>query len=93
MEILYTPRLNPDNIRQYVTLDHPERLDEAMKEDKGVIVLTAHMGNWEWLGALAMYGYPASTIVKTRPIVPLPDCSMKIGKAWALKSLPAAAMK
>lgn len=66
MEILYTPRLNPDNIRQYVTLDHPERLDEAMKEDKGVIVLTAHMGNWEWLGALAMYGYPASTIVKNQ---------------------------
>lgn len=66
MEILYTPNLNPENIRDYVTLDHPERLDEAMKEDKGVIVLTAHMGNWEWLGALAIYGYPATTIVKNQ---------------------------
>lgn len=66
MEILYTPNLNPENIRDYVTLDHPERLDEAMKEGKGVIVLTAHMGNWEWLGALAIYGYPATTIVKNQ---------------------------
>lgn len=66
MEILYTPNLNPGNIRDYVTLEHPERLDEAVKEGKGVIVLTAHMGNWEWLGALAMYGYPASTIVKNQ---------------------------
>ena len=31
MEILYTPNLNPGNIRDYVTLEHPERLDEAVK--------------------------------------------------------------
>lgn len=93
MEILYTPRLNPDNIRQYVTLDHPERLDEAMKEDKGVIVLTAHMGNWEWLGALAMYGYPASTIVKNQANSAVTRLLNEIGKAWDLKSLPAAVMK
>lgn len=68
LEILYTPNLTKDNIKQFVTLDHPERLDEALKENKGVIVLTGHIGNWEWLGALALYGYPASTIVKTRLI-------------------------
>ena len=28
MEILYTPKLNKDNISQYVTLEHPERLAE-----------------------------------------------------------------
>ena len=66
LEILYTPNLNAGNIAEYVTLDHPERLDEALKEDKGVIILTGHIGNWEWLGALALYGYPASTIVKNQ---------------------------
>lgn len=66
LEILYTPNLTKDNINQFVTLDHPERLDEALKENKGVIVLTGHIGNWEWLGALALYGYPASTIVKNQ---------------------------
>lgn len=68
MEILYTPKLNKDNISQYVTLEHPERLDAALKENKGVIVLTGHIGNWEWMGAsLALYGYPTTTIVKKQP--------------------------
>ena len=68
MEILYTPKLNKDNISQYVTLEHPERLDAALKENKGVIVLTGHIGNWEWMGAsLALHGYPTTTIVKKQP--------------------------
>lgn len=68
MEILYTPNLNKENISKYVTLEHPERLDAALKENKGVIVLTGHIGNWEWMGAsLALYGYPTTTIVKKQP--------------------------
>lgn len=68
LEILYTPRLNKDNISQFVTLEHTERLDAALQEQKGVIVLTAHIGNWEWMGAaLALHGYPTTTIVKKQP--------------------------
>lgn len=92
MEILYTPNLNPGNIRDYVTLEHPERLDEAVKEGKGVIVLTPY-GNWEWLGALAMYGYPASTIVKNQANDAVTRLLNETVKAWGWKSLPAAAMK
>ncbi|KMO86996.1 lipid A biosynthesis acyltransferase [Megasphaera cerevisiae DSM 20462] len=67
-EILYTPRLNTNNIADFVTLDHPERLEEALQQNKGVIVLTGHIGNWEWMGAsLALYGYPTTTIVKKQP--------------------------
>ncbi|WP_301859846.1 lysophospholipid acyltransferase family protein [uncultured Megasphaera sp.] len=68
MEILYTPRLTKENISQYVTLEHPEKLEAALKENKGVIVLTGHIGNWEWMGAsLALNGYPTTTIVKKQP--------------------------
>lgn len=68
LEILYTPNLNKDNISKFVTLEHAERLDAALKENKGVIVLTAHIGNWEWMGAtLALHGYPTTTIVKKQP--------------------------
>ena len=28
-----------------------EHLEKAIAEDKGVIVLTGHVGNWEWMGA------------------------------------------
>lgn len=68
MEILYTPNLTRENISRYVTLEHRERLDAALAENKGVIVLTGHIGNWEWMGAsLALYGYPTTTIVKKQP--------------------------
>jgi len=41
-----------------------EYLDKAYREGKGVIALTAHIGNWEWGGvALALKGYPTSAIV------------------------------
>lgn len=67
MEMMYIPRLvkEKDHIRDYITIDHPEYLEEAFQEGRGIVGLTAHMGNWEWLGAgLALYGYPTSAIGK-----------------------------
>lgn len=68
MEMLYMSRLNKENISQYITVDHPERISEALAENKGVIILTAHMGNWEWMGAgLALKGFPSTAIAKRQP--------------------------
>ncbi len=68
MEILYMPNLTKDFIGKHIELRGAEYLDAALQEDKGVIILTAHVGNWEWMGAaLAANGYPATTIVKKQP--------------------------
>ena len=68
LEILYTPNLNQKNILDYVSIDHPERIDAALNEKKGVIILTGHIGNWEWLGAASsLLGYPVTVIVKKQP--------------------------
>lgn len=70
MELLYTPRLVKEktDLAQYVTIDYPERLRAALDEGRGVVGLTAHFGNWEWLGAgLALYGFPTTTIAKRQP--------------------------
>lgn len=67
MEMLYMPRLcrEKDHIDDYVKIDHPEYLEAAYAEGKGIVGLTAHMGNWEWLGAgLALHGYDTSAIGK-----------------------------
>lgn len=67
MEMLYMPRLcrEKDHINEYVKIDHPEYLEAAYAEGKGIVGLTAHMGNWEWLGAgLALHGYDTSAIGK-----------------------------
>lgn len=70
LEMLYTPRLVADkeNLSQYIEIDHPERMWDALAKGAGVIALTAHIGNWEWLGAgLALYGFPLATIAKRQP--------------------------
>ncbi len=67
LEMMYMPRLceEKDRINDYVKIDHPEYLEAAYAEGKGIVGLTAHMGNWEWLGAgLALHGYDTSAIGK-----------------------------
>lgn len=66
-ELLYTPRLvkEKEHINDYVTIENKEYFDEALKEGKGVIGLTAHFGNWEWMGAgAALHGYKISAVAK-----------------------------
>lgn len=68
LEVLYMPRLKPDTIGDYVTLENRHYLDAAMAEGKGVAILAAHFGNWEWLGAaLALNGYPLAAVIKPQP--------------------------
>ena len=68
METLYMPNLTPEFIKEHIEMRGLERLDAAVAEDKGVVILTAHVGNWEWMGAaLAAHGYPSTTIVKKQP--------------------------
>ena len=65
MEVLYFPRITPDNIRKYVTMEGEEHLREALQDGKGVVLATAHSGNWELLGAaLAMCGFPLVAVVQ-----------------------------
>ena len=65
MEVLQTPRLNSENIGRLVTYEGRQNIDDALKAGKGVIILTGHFGNWEFLGtALALSGYKLNYIVR-----------------------------
>ena len=57
MEVLYFPKIKQD-INKYVEIQGREYLDEALKQGKGIVLATAHSGNWELLGGgLALNGY------------------------------------
>lgn len=65
MEVLYMPKIHKGNIEEYVHIDNPEYLTEALSYGKGAILATAHSGNWELFGAaLAMHGFPLVAVAQ-----------------------------
>ena len=68
LEVMYIPALTQEKIQNYVAIENRQYLDEALAHGRGVVLLTAHIGNWEWLGAsLAMAGFPLTSVMKRQP--------------------------
>src|SRR5438445_818818 len=60
--------LTPEQIRRMVRPQGRERIDRALAEGKGVVVVTAHVSNWDILAAAsAVYGYPISAVTNDLP--------------------------
>lgn len=57
--------LSADQIRQLVTVNGLERLDQALSAGKGVIVVSAHVGNAEVImHRFALQGYPITGVAE-----------------------------
>lgn len=68
LDILYMPNLNEKNLSDYIKIDHLERMTDALAEGHGVVVLTGHIGTWEWLSAaFTLNGLPVTAIAKLQP--------------------------
>lgn len=66
IELLRFPIMGEDYFKKYITIEGDEKLKRALKEEgKGVIVLTAHFGNWE-LSSLAasIEGYKMNVLAR-----------------------------
>lgn len=67
VEFILLQKLNRNNFRNYIDLriEGEEHLKAAHARGKGVIIYSAHLGNWEWLGAiLSFLGYPVTAIAQ-----------------------------
>ncbi|MFA5499578.1 MAG: lysophospholipid acyltransferase family protein [Candidatus Omnitrophota bacterium] len=64
VDFLRFSRIDLDYIKKYVVLKGVDNLEESLKRGKGVILLSAHLGNWE-LGGYVMgkLGYPINAVV------------------------------
>lgn len=68
LDILYMPNLNEKNLSEFITIEHLERMRAALLEGHGVVVLTGHIGTWEWLSAaFSLNGMPVTAIAKLQP--------------------------
>ncbi len=65
-ELLATPYLSPHDIHAAFRFVNPEVVHRARAKGKGVILLSAHLANWEWsaLAAAIEFGVPLMVIVK-----------------------------
>jgi KDO2-lipid IV(A) lauroyltransferase len=56
-------RLNSEFLDKYVRIERLELLNQLIAEKKGIIFLTAHLGNYELGGAVtALLGYPLNVV-------------------------------
>lgn len=51
-EVMCWPKLGKHYLENHVTIKNPEIAIDAYKKGRGVIGLTAHLGNWEYLAAV-----------------------------------------
>lgn len=64
-ELLRFPLLTKDNITDIVEIDGLSYLEEAYAEGKGVILCSAHFGNWELAAAtISLLGYKSLNIAR-----------------------------
>ncbi len=61
------PRMNADNVRQWIRYEGFEHYEHAIKRGKGVLFATAHLGNWE-LSAFSHCLMTAPMHVVVRPL-------------------------
>ncbi len=65
MEFLQNRRLGMEDINDRFILHNQEIVDEALKRGRGLILMSGHFGNFEWLGQyMGLKGYKVSGIAK-----------------------------
>ncbi len=60
------PRIHAANVRDWIDYDGFEHFEQALEKGKGVLFMTAHLGNWELSSAAhALFGHPMHVMVRT----------------------------
>lgn len=64
-ELVQLRTLSADELKKRIKFENAECLRELTDQDRGVVILTMHLGNFEWMGALASHlGIPLSIVAR-----------------------------
>jgi KDO2-lipid IV(A) lauroyltransferase len=82
-------RLTREEVRQRVSLQHVDYLEQCMALKRGVLVLTAHFGNWELGGAaVAALGYKVNALALPARLEKLNEMFQKLREQRGMKVIP-----
>lgn len=89
VEFLTFPRMRTfEDVLEYGTLEHFDRLEDAVAEGKGVIILAAHFGNWELTAAgAAIKGMPVFAVARPLNMPRVNDAITAIRESSGLKMI------
>lgn len=62
--------ISRENFQRYVEAQGAEHLVRSLERGRGVLILTGHLGNWEWMAYAAPYFLPAQLHMVARPLRP-----------------------
>jgi Kdo2-lipid IVA lauroyltransferase/acyltransferase len=64
-ELFSFPRLGKDDIDRIAAIENRAAIEEGLRRGKGVLLASAHCGNWEFMGAsLSLGGFPVNVIAR-----------------------------
>ncbi len=90
IEILYLPGMNEKRIKKEVRFEGVDRVMQKYEDRKGLILLAAHFGNWEYSGIAGGLdlGRPFSIIVKPQRNVLVSEWLNKMRTKWGNEVIP-----
>ncbi len=90
IEILYMPNMSRNDIEKAVVCPNKELIKQKYDENKGLILLSAHFGNWEYVAASvsAQVKIPFYVIVKSQRNPYVNDWLNKARTMWINKVVP-----
>lgn len=72
-EFVNLPNLNRSFFEERITVEGEENLIDAQSDDKGILLLGAHLGNWEILGAYLQYKFGNLSVIYRKTKNPYVD--------------------
>jgi KDO2-lipid IV(A) lauroyltransferase len=63
-EFLHLRSATPAEVRAYSDIDGLEHIQHGLQQGRGVLLLTAHLGNWEVMGARAAQDFPLTVVAR-----------------------------
>ena len=90
VELLWGWRASAEQLRERMVIDNPELVVRFVAERRSVILLTAHVCNWEWLlpGGGAHFGIPIDAVYKPIRVASLDEYMRDARSRFGGKPIP-----